>query len=65
MSEKANIVTLKVHVRNREGLKLVFLRTMLLDREEKGLQPISIAFNHCVTFLIKLLCVNLEKKLNS
>ena len=45
MSEKANIVTLKVHVRNREGLKLVFLRTMLLDREEKDLRPISIALS--------------------
>ena len=45
------IVILKVHDRNREGLNmsenLFSLHNVL--REEKGLQPVSIAFNHCVT----------------
>ena len=53
--EKKTMVALKVHDRNREKLNMIinlfFICILYLDREETGLQPVSIAFNHCVTFL--------------
>ena len=38
---------------------MLFFNAMYIDREGKGLQSVSIAFNHCLRF--KRLWVNLEK----
>ena len=50
--KKTNIVTLKVHERNRDGLNMSNCFSLVnVLRKEKGLEPISISFYHCVTFL--------------